>query len=184
MWTSKLLVVVYVLFFLQGTTSTQEIEYYRIINKASGKVLDVENGSGDLRAKIVQFTRQDRSETQQWQIVPFGNFCQVANRKSSYVLDVPNRSIIAGAPLVLYTSNPNRKDNQNQLWKLNKTKDGYFSLVVLHSNMVLTLEENSKEDNIKVIQAKFVGNDTQLWQLESTKSKKASNSKQPPKKKQ
>ncbi len=73
---------------------------YVLVNRNSGKALDVYNLSTADGARITQWTRNDGSQ-QQWQFVDSGNgYYRIKSRLSSKVLDVYNWSTADGGSIV------------------------------------------------------------------------------------
>jgi hypothetical protein len=69
---------------------------YVLVNRNSGKALDVYNMATKDGARITQWTRNDQSQ-QQWQFIDSGDgYYRIKSRHSGKVLDVSNWSIANG----------------------------------------------------------------------------------------
>lgn len=75
-------------------------DFYKIINRKSGKALNVINGSAEAGAAIIQWDADDNRENQQWSLEKQGDHWVIKARHSGMVLDVeggakqPKASII------------------------------------------------------------------------------------------
>ena len=70
-----------------------------LINRNSGKALDVYNQATGDGARITQWTRNDQAQ-QQWQFVDSGNgYYRITSRHSGKVLDVHNWSTENGGSI-------------------------------------------------------------------------------------
>src|SRR2546429_10009588 len=74
----------------------------KIVNVATGKVLGIENDSGEVRARVV-LAKDEQNESRQWQIVKEDDSFKIVNRKSGNVLDIQGDSKDAGANINQYT---------------------------------------------------------------------------------
>src|SRR5688572_14357932 len=77
--------------------------WYVLVNRNSGKALDVYNLATSDGARITQWSRNDGAQ-QQWQFVDSGGgYYRLKSRHSGKVLDVANRSTADGGPIVQWT---------------------------------------------------------------------------------
>ena len=135
--------------------------YYELVNRNSGKVMDVSGSSTADGANIVQNSNQ-ASTSQQWQLVATGTgYLKLVNRNSGKVLDVPASSTTAGTQLIQYTDN----GGANQQWQLNDAGGGYFTLVNHNSGLLADVYHASTADGSAVIQWTSNGGANQQWQL-------------------
>ena len=92
--------------------------WYVLVNRNSGKALDVYNRATNDGARITQWARNDQSQ-QQWQFVDSGGgWYRVRSRHSGKVLDVYNWSTANGADIVQWADG-NGADQQWQLIRIN-----------------------------------------------------------------
>ncbi|MFB6517188.1 non-reducing end alpha-L-arabinofuranosidase family hydrolase [Streptomyces sp. NPDC056401] len=134
---------------------------YVLVNRNSGKALDVYNLSTDDGARITQWTRNDQNQ-QLWQFVDSGGgYYRIKSRHSGKVLDVSGRSTANGASIVQWAD----LNGSNQQWRLADSSDGYVRLVARHSNKALEVQGGSTADNANIVQYDDWGGTNQQWQL-------------------
>ncbi|MFF7309050.1 non-reducing end alpha-L-arabinofuranosidase family hydrolase [Streptomyces sp. NPDC008137] len=134
---------------------------YVLVNRNSGKALDVYNMATGDGARITQWTRNDQKQ-QQWRFVDSGGgYYRIESRHSGKVLDVHNRSTANGGSIVQWTD----LNATNQQWRLADSSDGYVRLVSRHSNKALEVQGASTADNANVVQYDDWGGSNQQWQL-------------------
>ncbi|WP_329331496.1 non-reducing end alpha-L-arabinofuranosidase family hydrolase [Streptomyces sp. NBC_00663] len=134
---------------------------YVLINRNSGKALDVYNMATNDGARITQWTRNDQSQ-QQWQFVSAGDgYYRIKSRLSGKVLDLYNWSTANGGSIVQWTD----LNATNQQWRLADSSDGYVRLISRHTNKALEVQGASTADNANIVQYDDWGGTNQQWQL-------------------
>ncbi|WP_353946667.1 non-reducing end alpha-L-arabinofuranosidase family hydrolase [Streptomyces sp. HUAS MG91] len=134
---------------------------YVLVNRNSGKALDVYNLATGDGSRITQWTRNDQSQ-QQWQFVDSGDgYYRVKSRLSGKVLDVYNWSTANGGSIVQWTD----LNAANQQWRLVDSSDGYVRLVSRNSNKALEVQGGSTADNANIVQYDDWGGANQQWKL-------------------
>ncbi|MFD3515496.1 non-reducing end alpha-L-arabinofuranosidase family hydrolase [Streptomyces sp. NPDC058657] len=135
--------------------------WYVLVNRNSGKALDVHNLATNDGARITQWTRNDQNQ-QQWQFVDSGggNY-RIKSRHSGKVLDVQGRSTANGGPIVQWAD----LNGTHQQWRLADSADGYVRLVSRHSDKALEVQGASATDNANIVQYDDWGGTNQQWQL-------------------
>lgn len=134
---------------------------YVLVNRNSGKALDVYNMATDDGARITQWTRNDQNQ-QQWQFVDSGDgYYRIKSRHSGKVLDVYNWSTANGGSIVQWAD----LNGTNQQWRLADSSDGYVRLISRHSNKALEVQGASTTDNANIVQYDDWGGTNQQWQL-------------------
>ncbi|MGW0643612.1 non-reducing end alpha-L-arabinofuranosidase family hydrolase [Streptomyces badius] len=134
---------------------------YVLVNRNSGKALDVYNRATADGARITQWTRNDQSQ-QQWQFVDSGGgYYRIKSRHSGKVLDVYNWSTANGGSIVQWTD----LNAANQQWRLTDSPDGYVRFISRHSNKALEVQGASTADNANTVQYDDWGGANQQWQL-------------------
>lgn len=133
--------------------------YYEIINRNSGKVLDVPKGSTSDGTGLIQWSYHSGTN-QQWRIVPIGNgYNKLVNRNSGKVLDVPRFSTMPALQLQQWTDN----GGTNQQWQIISAGGGYY-FIVSHSNgMVADVDRGFTTDNAVVLQWPNHAGTNQEW---------------------
>ena len=133
---------------------------YVLVNRNSGKALDVYNLATTDGARIAQWSRNDGSQ-QQWQFVDSGGgFYRLKSRLSGKVLDVSNRSTADGAPVVQW-SDANASNQQFSVQDI----DGYIQLINRNSGKALEVQGASTADGANVVQYADWNGANQQWQL-------------------
>jgi len=134
---------------------------YVLVNRNSGKALDVYNMATTDGARITQWTRNDQSQ-QQWQFVDSGGgYYRLKSRLSGKVLDIYNQSTVNGGSIVQWAD----LNGTNQQWRLADSPDGYVRLISRHSNKALEVQGGSTADNANIVQYDDWGGANQQWQL-------------------
>ncbi|WP_086561051.1 non-reducing end alpha-L-arabinofuranosidase family hydrolase [Streptomyces africanus] len=134
---------------------------YVLVNRNSGKALDVYNLATEDGARITQWSRNDQAQ-QQWQFVDAGGgYYRIKSRHSGKVLDVHNWSTANGGAIVQWTD----LNATNQQWRLADSSDGYVRLISRHSNKALEAQGASTADNANIVQYDDWGGANQQWQL-------------------
>jgi beta-xylosidase len=135
--------------------------WYVLVNRNSGKALDVYNFATNDGARITQWTRSN-ANNQQWQFVSSGGgFYRIRSRHSGKVLDVFNWSTADGAAIVQWTDG----NGNNQQWSLADSPDGYVRFISRHSGKALEVQNASTNDGANVVQYADWGGANQQWQL-------------------
>jgi len=134
--------------------------YYRLVNRNSGKVADVNGGSTADGAQVIQW-QYNGGTNQQWQLVHIGEgFYRVVNRNSGKNLDVNGASTTAGANIIQWPANAGK----NQQWEIVPTGSGYYRLVNRNSIQVMDVNGASSSNGASVIQWHWGGGANQQWQ--------------------
>ncbi|SNX55886.1 ricin-type beta-trefoil lectin protein [Streptomyces sp. TLI_55] len=134
---------------------------YVLVNRNSGKALDVYNMATNDGARITQWTRNDQSQ-QQWQFVASGDgYYRIKSRLSGKVLDLYNWSTANGGSIVQWTD----LNATNQQWRLADSSDGYVRLISRHTNKALEVQGASTADSANIVQYDDWGGTNQQWQL-------------------
>ncbi|PAX83701.1 alpha-L-arabinofuranosidase [Streptomyces albidoflavus] len=134
---------------------------YVLVNRNSGKALDVHNMATGDGARITQWSRSDQSQ-QQWQFVDSGGgHYRIKSRLSGKVLDVYNWSTANGGSIVQWTD----LNAANQQWRLADSSDGYVRLISRHSGKALEVQGASTADGANIVQYDDWGGTNQQWRL-------------------
>ncbi len=131
---------------------------YKIVNKVSGKILDLINDDSKNGTYVVQSTYEDMA-SQQWQFLKLydGSF-NIINR-------------LNGKPLTSYSSSNgswvyqwDKKIDMAQRWRI-EFYNGSFRIINAYSNKALDLLNSSLNEDAAIGIWSFHGGDNQLWQL-------------------
>ncbi len=136
---------------------------YRLVNRNSGKVLDVNGASTADGARVIQWTWTGATN-QQWTLAPNpdGSY-RLRAVNSGKVLDSPSGSA-QGAALDQSTDT----NSDTQWWKLvPASTSGYYRLVNVHNGWCADVSGGSTADGASVIQWPVNTGANQEWQLVS-----------------
>jgi endo-1,4-beta-xylanase len=143
-----------------GSTSVDTNAWYVLVNRNSGKALDVYNLSTADGADIVQWSRNDGAQ-QQWKFVSSGgSYYRLTSKLSGKVLDVYAKSTADGGEVVQWPDN----NGANQQWAVS-IANGYASLVNRNSGKALEVQGASTADGGNVVQYANWSGANQQWQL-------------------
>ena len=135
--------------------------YYVLVNRNSGKALDLYNQATNDGARITQWTRNDGA-WQQWQFVDSGGgYYRLRSRHSGKVLDVTGASTANGAAVVQWTDH----GGTNQQFRLADSDSGYVRLINRNSNKVMEVQNASTADGGNIVQYDDWNGVNQQWQL-------------------
>ncbi|MEU4562723.1 non-reducing end alpha-L-arabinofuranosidase family hydrolase [Actinoplanes sp. NPDC023936] len=133
---------------------------YVLVNRNSGKALDVYNLSTADGARITQWTRNDQAQ-QQWQFVSSGGgYYRLKSRHSGKVLDVYNLSTADGGAIVQWTDN----NTTNQQFSVQDI-DGYIQLINRNSGKAVEVQGAATTDGANIVQYGDWNGANQQWQL-------------------
>ena len=133
---------------------------YVLVNRTSGKALDVYNLATTDGARITQWSRNDGAQ-QQWQFLDSGNgYYRLKSRLSGKVLDISGRSTADGAALIQWSD----ANSTNQQFSIQDI-DGYIQLIARHSGKAIEVQGASTADGANVVQYSDWNGANQQWQL-------------------
>ncbi|MEV4754395.1 endo-1,4-beta-xylanase [Micromonospora sp. NPDC049559] len=134
--------------------------WYVLVNRNSGKALDVYNRATEDGARITQWARND-GNWQQWQFVDSGSgYYRVRSRHSGKVLDVYNWSTADGAAIVQWADG----NGANQQFRL-ADSSGYVRLINRNSGKALEVQGAATNDGGNIVQYSDWNGANQQWQL-------------------
>ncbi|GAA2214218.1 non-reducing end alpha-L-arabinofuranosidase family hydrolase [Nonomuraea monospora] len=135
--------------------------WYVLVNRNSGKAVDVYNLATNDGARITQWTRNNQNQ-QQWQFVDSGGgYYRIKSRHSGKVLDVYNFSTANGGSIVQWSD----LNGTNQQWRLADSDSGYVRFINRNSNKALEVQGASTADGGNIVQYDDWGGANQQWQL-------------------
>ncbi|MBV1851276.1 endo-1,4-beta-xylanase [Catellatospora tritici] len=141
-------------------TSIDTSAWYTLVNRNSGKALDVYNFSTADGGRITQWTT-GTANNQQWQFVDSGGgYYRLKSRHSGKVLDVYNFSTANGGSVVQWTD----LNGTNQQWRV-VWSGGYLRLINRNSGKALEVQGASTADGANIVQYDDWGGNNQQWQL-------------------
>ncbi|MFC6084224.1 family 43 glycosylhydrolase [Sphaerisporangium aureirubrum] len=135
--------------------------WYVLVNRNSGKALDVSGFSTSDGGSLVQWSRTN-ANNQQWQFVDSGGgYYRLKSRHSGKVLDVYNFSTANGAAVVQWADG----NGTNQQFRLADSSGGYVRLINRNSNKAVEVQSASTADGGAIVQYDDWGGNNQQWQL-------------------
>jgi hypothetical protein len=135
--------------------------WYVLVNRASGKALDISGASTADGAAAQQWSRHDGTN-QQFQFVDSGGgYYRLRARHSGKALDVSNSSTADGAEVMQWTDH----SGTNQQFRLADSADGQVRLINRNSNKALEIASGSTADGARVVQRTDGGGTNQQWAL-------------------
>lgn len=136
---------------------------FRIVNRNSGKHLEIENGSTADGAGAQQWA-DTGSSAQVWSISPTsGDYFHLTNKNSGKYLEIPNASTADGEQAVQWGDT----GHATQEWSFTPTDSGYYHLTNRNSGKYLEIFENSTADGAIADQWGDTGCQCQEWALAS-----------------
>ncbi|MEV0895260.1 family 43 glycosylhydrolase [Actinoplanes sp. NPDC049802] len=134
--------------------------WYVLVNRNSGKALDVYNLSTADGGRITQWTRGDGA-WQQWQFADSGNgYYRLKSRHSGKVLDVTGSSTADGAGIVQW-ADANSTDQQFSVQDV----DGHIQLINRNSGKAVEVQNAATTDGANIVQYSDWNGANQQWQL-------------------
>ncbi len=136
---------------------------YRLVNRNSGKVLDVSGASQSDGAPVIQWPWV-AGANQKWQLVPgYDGSFRLSNVNSGKILDDPGASTTPGQALDQWTDTK----APNQWWTLvPAATTGYYKLVNVSSSMYADVAGASTADGAQVVQSAASTAASQEWALQ------------------
>lgn len=122
-------------------------DMFMIMNRNSGKYLEVGSADTTLGANINQMTNTNHM-CQKWYIFKNNGYFELINVHSSMNLEVYNASMTAGANVSQWAET----DNYCQEWELQPTDSGYFKMINRNSDMIIEVVDASVDDGANVQQ--------------------------------
>lgn len=140
--------------FVPGTS-------YKIINKNSGKALDVSGGSTSNGGSIIQWDYSGGAN-QQWSFTSLGNgYFTITNKNSGKMLDI-NGASQTGAAAAVQMDNSGAASQQ---WRIVDIGFGYYKLFNKNSGQSLDVNGGSIDNGGSIIQWYWNCGSNQQWQI-------------------
>ncbi len=140
---------------------------YVIVNKNSGKVMEVASGSTSDGANVTQNTYSGAAY-QQWDVTPVSNrigggfsYFQIKDANGGKSPDVVNWSLDNGGNIAMYGA----AFGENQQWYLEYVGDGWFYIRSRHSSLGLEVYNSLPFAGANIQQNKTYGGDNQKWRF-------------------
>lgn len=135
--------------------------YYKIINRNSGKLLDVSGSSTADGGNVLQWGLNGGT-SEQWSFTDAGSgYYNIVNRNSGKLLDAQNTSSANGGDVAQWTTN----GGTTQKWRLVDIGGGYYKIVNVGSGELLDVLSASTANGGDVGQWTDNGGTNQQWYL-------------------
>jgi hypothetical protein len=134
---------------------------YQLVNRNSGKLMDVSGSSTSDGGDVIQWTDKG-SNNQKWKLEDAENgYYYLTNINSDKVLDVSGGSTSDGGNIIQWT----KTGGANQQWSLQDAGGGYYYLVNKNSGKVAVASGASTADGADVVQWTNNSEASQQWQF-------------------
>lgn len=144
-----------------GAANFDQNKSYVIINKHSGKALDVFDWATEDDAPLVQWDRNDLA-VQQWEIRDVGSgYLQIESRFSGKLVYVKDKLKTDGAEIVQMRP----RSSQAHDWQIIDSGGGYYRIINKNSGKALEVYEWSQQAGAPITQWTYHGGDNQLWSI-------------------
>ena len=135
--------------------------WYKIVNRNSGDVLDVNGQSTAAGASIIQWSYWG-GNNQQWSLAILDSgLYNITNRNSSLLLDMAGASKVNGDSAIQWTAN----GALNQQWQVIDIGFGYYQILNHNSGQSLDVNGASTANGATIIQWPVNGGHNQQWQI-------------------
>lgn len=138
---------------------------FMLVNKATGKVVDLIGGNTANGATVNQWSYDYNGPNQRWALMPTegSNHFALVSFVSNKAAGPASNSTADGAQL---TSSDYTANNAAQQWDLVDAGNGWYKIRNVNSGKVLDVDAGSTADNAKIQQWADLGGDNQLWRLQ------------------
>ncbi|MDN0196228.1 RICIN domain-containing protein [Streptomyces sp. S.PNR 29] len=131
--------------------------FYKVLNKNSGKAIDVSGGSTSAGANVIQWN-DTGAQNQRWRWVAVGDGSyEIVNQNSGLLLDVTDGSGADGATIVQRADD----NGASQHWTLVADGNGYYKIKNVNSGKLLTVSNSTA--GTQLVQTTDTNADSQLW---------------------
>ena len=140
---------------------------YILVNRNSGKVIEVTGGSTAAGATVRQAT-SNGAAYQQWNVIPVSpriggdfSYFTITAAHSGKAMDVNNWSLDNGGNIIVWDD----AKGANQQWYLDYREDGWFYIRSRHSSLCLDVVNSGMANYAGIIQMELNEKTSQQWRL-------------------
>ena len=147
---------------------------YKIVNKATGKVLTLAGGNAEATGNIYQWTDGGMAN-QSWDVYPVDSlkvadysYVVIRNSNTSRLnlyLDAQEWNMDNGANASAWSGDSIGQPDHKERWHLRYVKDGYYNIISHYSGLFLDVNNGNVADGTNVMQWEGNGGDNQLWKF-------------------
>jgi hypothetical protein len=135
--------------------------FYKVLNKNSGKVIDVSGASTTAGANVIQWN-DTAAQNQRWQWVAVGDGSyEIVNENSGQLLDVTGGSASDSATIIQQPDN----NAASQHWTPIADGNGYYKIKNMKSGKLLSVSNSTA--GTQLVQTTDTNADSQLWRAVS-----------------
>ncbi|MFF0079247.1 RICIN domain-containing protein [Streptomyces canus] len=135
--------------------------FYKILNKNSGKAIDVSGGSTSAGANIIQWN-DTGAPNQRWRWVAVGDGTyEIVNLNSGQLLDVTGGSTADGATVIQQPDH----NSASQHWRPVANENGSYEMKNANSGKLLAVSGSSTAAGAQLVQTTDTNAGSQLWQV-------------------
>ncbi|MFF5362008.1 RICIN domain-containing protein [Streptomyces scabiei] len=146
---------------LVSTTLPGNATVYRLVNRNSGKVADVEGGGTANDTRLLQWPWLNAAN-QKWTFAHTGDgHYEIKGVGSGKLMEVGALSRADGGYVDIWSD----ADVPQQHWAVTPTGDGYHFLINRYSGLCLAVDEGSTADGAKIEQQPYAALTRQQWQI-------------------
>ncbi|MDX2606223.1 RICIN domain-containing protein [Streptomyces caniscabiei] len=146
---------------LVSTTLPGNATVYRLVNRNSGKVADVEGGGTANDTRILQWPWLNAAN-QKWTFANTGDgYYKIKGAGSGKLMEVGALSRDDGGYVDIWSD----ADAPQQQWAVTPTGDGSYFLINRYSGLCLAVDEGSTADGAKIEQQPYASLTRQQWQI-------------------
>lgn len=139
----------------------EEERSYSLVNKGSGKAMDVPGASTTPGTTLIQWSASG-AVNQRWIKTDAGDGRVHLTSASSHLLaEIGGGTTAPGAHVTQWTDT----GGDNQMWRIVDAGEGYSKLVNARSGLLLSVEGQSLANGAQLVQLADTGHPTQLWKL-------------------
>lgn len=136
--------------------------YYKIVNRNSGKVLDIAGARKDNGGMAMQWQNSD-SPSALWQVIPAGNgYYKIINQNSGKTLAVSMSSKSNGGNAIQWED----KGQADIFWRFIPADNGYYKIENRNSGLVLAISRGTRENGAYAIQWEDKGQSDIYWRID------------------
>lgn len=133
--------------------------YVALVNRNSGKYLDVNGDSTADSATILQYASNSQAD-QQWSFQDAGSgYVKIVNRNSGKLINIPGPTTTQGTQLIQYHDD----GNSNSQWALSSLSSGFYAIVSRYDSQDVDVQGASTANGAPVIQWASNGGTNQQW---------------------
>ncbi|MET7698358.1 RICIN domain-containing protein [Streptomyces sp. NPDC005485] len=135
--------------------------FYKILNKNSGKAIDVSGGSTSAGANIIQWN-DTGAPNQRWRWIAVGDGTyEIVNLNSGQLLDVTGGSTADGATVIQQPDH----NSASQHWRPVANESGSYEMKNANSGKLLAVSGSSTTAGAQLVQTTDTNAGSQLWQV-------------------